>query len=111
MSHDRGRRAACRNTIQVLWLHFESLSIARGVTAMVVGSGDLLGLFSLLLTLVKNVKVTLLKKKCIVGIPADELFDLESGDERYPSLFHLAAHEVDFGAENLRFLLAHKSAG
>ncbi len=45
MSHDRGWRAACRTTIQFLWFHFEFHSIARGVTAMVVGSGALLGLF------------------------------------------------------------------
>src|SRR5215212_3055103 len=39
MSHDRGRRAACRTTIPIPWFHFENPSVARGVTAMVVGSG------------------------------------------------------------------------
>jgi len=47
MSHDRGWRAACRNTINIPWFHFALRSIARGVTAMVVGSGDLLALFSM----------------------------------------------------------------
>jgi len=46
MSHDRGRRAACGMTIWILRFHFEIREIARGVTAMVVGSGALLGLFS-----------------------------------------------------------------
>ena len=45
MSHDRGRRAACRTTTWVLWFHFGTDSIARGVTDMVVGSGALLALF------------------------------------------------------------------
>ena len=45
MSHDRGRRAACRTTIYVPWFHFEIHEVARGVTAMVVGSGALLGQF------------------------------------------------------------------
>ena len=44
MSHDHGRRATCGKTIRIRWLHFESPSIARGVTDMVVGSGALLGL-------------------------------------------------------------------
>ncbi|SRR5260221_10670641 len=43
MSHDRGRRAACGMTIWIPWFHFNSRSIARGVTAVVVGSGALLG--------------------------------------------------------------------
>jgi hypothetical protein len=42
MSHDRGWRAACIVTIWIPWFHFEIHSIARGVTAMVVGSGALL---------------------------------------------------------------------
>jgi len=46
MSHDRGRRAACGMTIWILPFHFETPSIARGVTAMVVGSGALLGFFT-----------------------------------------------------------------
>ena len=45
MSHDRGRRAACGMTILILLFHAESPSKARGVTAMVVGSGALLDLF------------------------------------------------------------------
>src|SRR5260221_3164229 len=45
MSHDRGWRAACGMTIWILRFHFETLSVARGVTAMVVGSGALLGSF------------------------------------------------------------------
>ena len=44
MSHDRGWRAACLVTIWIPWLHFETPEVARGVTAMVVGSGALLGL-------------------------------------------------------------------
>ena len=43
MSHDRGWRAACGMTIWSLWFHFEIHEVARGVTAMVVGSGALLG--------------------------------------------------------------------
>src|SRR4051812_8023692 len=45
MSHDLCRRAACGMTIWILWFYSESLSVARGVTAMVVGSGALLALF------------------------------------------------------------------
>ena len=45
MSHDRGRRAACGMTILILGFHSEILKIARGVTAMVVGSGALLAFF------------------------------------------------------------------
>jgi hypothetical protein len=44
MSHDHGRRAACSITLLGLWFHFRILSEARGVTAMAVGSGALLGL-------------------------------------------------------------------
>src|SRR5258705_6316957 len=43
MSHDRGWRAACGMTIWSLRFHFEIREIARGVTAMVVGSGALFG--------------------------------------------------------------------
>jgi hypothetical protein len=43
MSHDRGWRAACLVTIWIPWFHFEMGEVARGVTAMVVGSGALLG--------------------------------------------------------------------
>jgi hypothetical protein len=43
MSHDRGWRAACIVTIWILGFHFEMHEVARGVTAMVVGSGALLG--------------------------------------------------------------------
>ena len=39
MSHDRGWRAACDLTIWILRFHFEIREAARGVTAMVVGSG------------------------------------------------------------------------
>src|SRR5438105_2392830 len=52
MSHDHGWRAACGISICILRLHLESLSIARGVTVVVVGSGALFGLFSL--ELIKN---------------------------------------------------------
>ena len=47
MSHGRGRRAACGKTIRIRWLHFETLSAARGVTDMVVGSGALLAAWPL----------------------------------------------------------------
>jgi len=43
MSHDRGWRAACRMTVWIPELHFEMDEVARGVTAMVVGSSALLG--------------------------------------------------------------------
>jgi len=43
MSHDRGWRAACLITIWIRIVHFETHSVARGVTAMVVGSGALFG--------------------------------------------------------------------
>ena len=43
MSHDRGWRAACIVTIQILRIHSKMHEVARGVTAMVVGSGALLG--------------------------------------------------------------------
>ncbi len=46
MSHDRGWRAACGMTIWNIKFHFEIHEVARGVTAMVVGSGDLLGVCS-----------------------------------------------------------------
>ena len=68
---------------------------------MVVGCGALLGLFSLLLALMKDMKVTLLHQKCVIGIPADELLNVQSVDERYPSLLHSAAHEIDLGAKAL----------
>ena len=45
MSHDRGWRAACDKTEWILDFHFGSREVARGVTAMVVGSGALLGRF------------------------------------------------------------------
>jgi len=45
MSHDRGWRAACVVTIKIPKFHFDVRKEARGVTAMVVGSGALLGLF------------------------------------------------------------------
>ncbi len=43
MSHDQGWRAACGMTMWSLRFHFEVREVARGVTAMVVGSGALLG--------------------------------------------------------------------
>jgi len=45
MSHDRGWRAACIVTTRSPEFHFAVGEVARGVTAMVVGSGALLGLF------------------------------------------------------------------
>ena len=48
MSHDRGWRAACAVKIKVPKFHFEVREEARGVTAMVVGSGALLGVFSVI---------------------------------------------------------------
>jgi len=45
MSHDRGWRAACIVTIQTLRIHSKMHEVARGVTAMVVGSGALLAVF------------------------------------------------------------------
>jgi len=48
MSHGRGRRAACGVTISSRTFHWEIREEARGVTAMVVGSGALLGLFFIL---------------------------------------------------------------
>jgi hypothetical protein len=43
MSHDRGWRAACIVTIYILSFPSKMHEVARGVTAMVVGSGALLG--------------------------------------------------------------------
>jgi hypothetical protein len=43
MSHDRSWRAACLITITIPLLHFYFTSKARGVTAVGVGSGALLG--------------------------------------------------------------------
>src|SRR4051812_18561403 len=45
MSHEHGRRGACGMTIWILRFHFESLSIARGVTGMLVGSSGRLVIF------------------------------------------------------------------
>ena len=45
MSHDRGWRAACIVTIWIPSFHSRTHEDARGVTAMVVGSGALLGIF------------------------------------------------------------------
>ena len=47
MSHDRGWRAACLVTIWIPGFHFEIREEARGVTAMVVGSGALLAIWGL----------------------------------------------------------------
>jgi len=46
MSHDGSWRAACLTRNWILILHFESPSVARGVTAPGVGSGALLAGFS-----------------------------------------------------------------
>ena len=46
MSHDRGWRAVCIVTFWSPNFHFEMREVARGVTAMVVGSGALLGRFT-----------------------------------------------------------------
>ncbi len=43
MSHDRSRRAACGKRNLGLEFHSEMGAEARGVTAVVVGSGGLLG--------------------------------------------------------------------
>jgi hypothetical protein len=43
MSHDHGGRASCLKLKLIPPLHFDSLSVARGVTDVVVGSGALLG--------------------------------------------------------------------
>ena len=45
MSHDRGWLAGCVVTRWIPNFHFEIREIARGVTAMVVGSGALLGIW------------------------------------------------------------------
>ena len=58
MSHDRGWRAVCLVTIWIPRFHFEMGEIARGVTAMVVGSGALLGLWDLTLNCMMNVRIS-----------------------------------------------------
>ena len=45
MSHDHGWRAACIVTLWIPKFQSEMGEVARGVTAMVVGSGALLGLW------------------------------------------------------------------
>jgi len=45
MSRDHGWRAACIVTLWIPEFHFETGEVARGVTAMVVGSCALLGVF------------------------------------------------------------------
>jgi hypothetical protein len=45
MSHDGSWRAACLTRNWILILHFETPSVARGVTGPGVGSGALLGRF------------------------------------------------------------------
>jgi hypothetical protein len=47
MSHDGSGHDSCLGSVDILWLHFEALSVARGVTDPGVGSGALLGLFGL----------------------------------------------------------------
>ena len=54
MSHDRGWRAACIVTIWTPQFLIEIHEVARGVTAMVVGSGVLLGRFFIGRSLVKT---------------------------------------------------------
>ena len=51
MSHERSGRAACSITVLGLLLHFDVLSVARGVTDPLVGSGALLGIFALVVSL------------------------------------------------------------
>lgn len=51
LSRDGSWRAACGMTIQSLGFHFEIREIARGVTAMVVGSGTFSALRSWLQSL------------------------------------------------------------
>src|SRR5205807_2433991 len=45
MSHDHSRHDSCRLPLYSRWIHSIPLSLARGMTAVVVGSGALLGLF------------------------------------------------------------------
>src|SRR5207247_11432148 len=48
MSHDHSRHDSCRLRLYSRWIHSIVLSLARGMTAVVVGSGVLLGLFFIL---------------------------------------------------------------
>src|SRR5438067_34194 len=43
MSHDHSRHESCRLQLYSRWIHSILLSLARGMTAVVVGSGALLG--------------------------------------------------------------------
>src|SRR5207237_8732135 len=45
MSHDHSRHDSCVLRLYSRWVHSILLSLARGMTAVVVGSGALLGLF------------------------------------------------------------------
>jgi hypothetical protein len=56
---------------------------------------------------VKNVEVALTDEKGIVGIPPDELIDVNSVDDRNPVFLHLAMHEEHLGSEILGLFLAH----
>ena len=69
MSHDRGWRAACDITIWILCFHFEIHEAARGVTAMVVGSGAWLGIFRALLPVESK-----LSKNIVSGASSEERF-------------------------------------
>src|SRR5205814_8318366 len=46
MSHDHSRHDSCRLRLYSRWVHSILLSLARGMTAVVVGSGALLGFLS-----------------------------------------------------------------
>src|SRR5437016_4426980 len=45
MSHDHSRHDSCGLRLYSRWIHSIVLSLARGMTAVVVGSGALFGLF------------------------------------------------------------------
>src|SRR5205814_4056443 len=47
MSHDHSRHDSCGLRLYSRWIHSIMLSLARGMTAVGVGSGALLALFSL----------------------------------------------------------------
>src|SRR5437660_1401441 len=47
MSHDHSRHDSCELRLYSRWIHSIVLSLARGMTAVVVGSGALLALFGI----------------------------------------------------------------
>src|SRR5437773_12068716 len=51
MSHDHSRHDSCSLRLYSRWIHSLLLSLARGMTAVVVGSGALLGLCSIAWTI------------------------------------------------------------